>query len=97
RLASPEGRRLLHALFLLLEVDVRLRLTGFARLLKALRLPPGALEHPSSEQRRLLRGGADAMGAAPAWLPETQFQEAQRMAQAIRRAARYVPRAHCRH
>ena len=37
------------------------------------------------------------MGAAPAWLPETQFQEAQRMAQAIRRAARYVPRAHCLH
>ena len=106
RLASPEGRRLLHALFLLLEVDARLRLTGFARLLKALRLPPGALEHPSSEQRPgdrpraarpRLRGGPDAMGAAPATLPETQFQEAQRMAQAIRRAARYVPRAHCLH
>ena len=77
RLASPEGWRLLHALFLLLAVDARLRLTGFARLQKALRLPPGA--------------------APAAWLPETQFREAQRMAQAIRRAARYVPRAHCLH
>src|SRR5260370_33181841 len=42
RLASPEGRRLLHALFLLLEGDGRLPLARFARLPKAPRLPPGA-------------------------------------------------------
>src|SRR5947209_3153933 len=42
RLASREGQLFLRALCLLVEVDLRLRVTGFARLQAALRLPVGA-------------------------------------------------------
>lgn len=77
RLASPEGRRLLPAWLLLWEVDLWLRLAGFARLQAALSRPPRAAP-PRGEAVELI-------------------EAARRMAQAILRASRYVPRARCLH
>jgi hypothetical protein len=42
----PDGRRLLHAIALLVEVDARLRLNGFARLQELLSPPAGTAKEP---------------------------------------------------
>jgi hypothetical protein len=77
RLASPEGYHLLLALFLLLEVDARLRCSGYTGLQRALQRPT--------------RTPKGMIGS------EELQQEARRMAQVIRVAARAVPRARCLH
>jgi hypothetical protein len=56
RLASPDGRRLLQALLLLIEVEARLHLTGFSRLQERL--------HQPSETAGPARS-ADALAEAP--------------------------------
>jgi Transglutaminase-like superfamily len=58
RLASPEGRRLLQALVLMVEVNVQLRLVGFARFQKALRRPLSAA-HATRQVETLLRDARD--------------------------------------
>jgi Transglutaminase-like superfamily len=74
RLASPDGRHALHGLLLLLEVDARLRLTGFSRLEKALRLPPGAEAVPGETEAHLqeARSMARALYRASRWIPQAR-------------------------
>jgi hypothetical protein len=74
RLLSAEGRRLVRALVLLLEVDIRLRLTGFARVQAALTRPaegPGVKEQGSflpEEAHRM----SEALRSAAPYLPRAR-------------------------
>jgi hypothetical protein len=81
RLASTESYHLLRALFLLLEIDLRLRWTGFARL-------QGALCRPTPRR---------TVGPLHELPSERELIRAQHMARALRRVARFVPRTRCLH